>query len=72
MNNKDYMAFMILKGSSNIPPTILKITSRVNPIILNGNRISQANMNKKNRPMAIGQHKTKSMHHNNNTISVFI
>jgi hypothetical protein len=66
------MALMILNGSINIPPTILKMTSNVNPRILNGNKIIQARMNKKNRPRAIGQHSTKRMHHNSKTISVFM
>jgi hypothetical protein len=66
------MALIILNGSINIPPTILKMTSKVNPRILNGNKIIQARINKKNRPRAIGQHRTKRMHHNSKTISVFM
>lgn len=66
------MALIRRNGNNKIPPTILKITSNVNPNILNGNRMIQAMMKRKNKPMANGQHITKSMHKSIKAIKVFI
>jgi len=61
-----------LNGNSRIPPTILKITSMVNPRILNGIRMIHAKINKKNSIMASGQHITNRMHKSKKAIIVFI
>jgi len=44
----------------------------VKPRILNGMSMIQAMIKRKNSTMASGQHRTKSIHHNNNAIRVFI
>jgi len=52
----------ILKGNISIAPMNLKISSRVNPTILNGNNISHRIGNIKTSAKAMGQHITKRIH----------
>jgi hypothetical protein len=59
---KNHKALMTRKGNSNMPPTILKITSMVNPRILNGINMIQAKINRKKNTIAKGQHRTNRMH----------
>jgi hypothetical protein len=53
-------------------PISLKTTSSVNPIILNGRRISHINGSKKIKASAKGQHITNKMNHKKTAIIVFI
>jgi hypothetical protein len=55
-----------------MPPTILKITASVKPMILNGMSIIQKRMKRKNKPMAKGQHKEKSINQSRIAIIVFM
>jgi hypothetical protein len=70
--DKPYKDRMTRKGSNSMPPTILKITASVKPIILNGIRMIQKKMNRKNNPMAKGQLNVKSMNQSSIAIIVFI
>jgi hypothetical protein len=53
-------------------PISLKTTSSVNPIILNGSKISHINGSKKIKASAKGQHITNKMNHKKIAIIVFI
>ena len=50
----------------------LKTASRVSPIILNGNKISQISGSKKIKASAKGQHNTNKINHKKTAINVFI
>ena len=56
----------------NSVPMNLKMISMENPMILNGNKISQINGNKNKRTIARGQHSTNRMHQRIKVINVFI
>jgi hypothetical protein len=67
-----YFTPKIRKGNMKRVPMNLKMISIENPMILNGNKISQINGNRNKRTIARGQHSTKRMHQRINEISVFI
>lgn len=56
------MALTILKGNSNIAPTNLKMTSRVNPTIRNGSSRSHTRGKRNSTSRAIGQQQTSNRH----------
>jgi hypothetical protein len=61
-----------LNGSKSIALINLKTASRVRPIILNGNKISQISGSKKIKASANGQHITNKINHKKTAINVFI
>lgn len=66
------MAFTRRKGNKRIAPISLNTTSRVNPTILNGRRISQIIGSKNTSISASGQQSTNKIHQRRITSSVLI
>jgi hypothetical protein len=66
------MAAKSLKGSKNMAPIILNTTPSVNPTIAKGRSRSQTKINKKNKPIANGQHNVKRIQKSSTAIKSFI
>jgi hypothetical protein len=62
----------ILKGSISMAAMNLITASMVNPTILNGRRKSQTSGNNTSITIAIGQHRTSSMHQRINPINILM
>jgi hypothetical protein len=69
---KSYIAFKRRKGNKRIAPINLNTTSRVNPTILKGRRISQTIGNRNISTRAKGQQSTNKIHQRRIAISVLI
>ena len=72
LHDEPYMAFTRRKGNKRIAPISLNTTSRVNPIILNGRRISQIIGSKNTSISASGQQSTNRIHQRRITSNVLI
>lgn len=66
------MAAKSLNGNRNMAPIILNTTPSVNPTIAKGSSNSHIKINKKNKPIARGQHRVNRMQNNNTAINTFM